>query len=375
MKTRVLALAALAASATTAQALDRSGQPNLILFETGNVVEFSFGYADPSVDGTDLATGAKIGNSAKSFWVWGGGIKYDVNDPWSVALTIDEPYGTDVDYPGDPAFTSLGGTKAVANSHAITAWARYKFDENWSVYGGLKYQEISADIGLGGLAYGALNGYNAKFSADGAFGYAVGASYEIPDIALRVSLTYHSEITHENKTKETGVPFFGTVNSKTEIKSPEAVNLEFQSGIAQNTLLFGAVRYARFTQTVISPEGFDAVVNPGESGDSLTDIDNFTDIKLGIGHRFNDQWSGSFAVGHQSKSEDKLVSPLAPINGAKYILLGAKYDVNEKFAISGGVRYTMFGEAFPETGTPDVARAKFKDNSAISMGLKLTYRF
>ena len=375
MKMRALALAAFAASATTAHALDRSGQPANILFETGNVVEFSFGYADPSIDGTDLATGGSIGNSADSFLVWGGGVKYEINDKWSVALTVDEPYGTDIEYPGDSRFTSLGGTSATADSFAVTAWARYKFDDNWSVHGGVKYQEISADIGLGGRAYGPLNGYNAAFASDGGFGYVVGAAYEIPDIALRVALTYHSEITHNLDTVETGVPIFGTVTGKTEVVAPEAINLDFQTGVAQNTLLFGSVRYARYTDTIISPTGFDAVVNPGSDGDSLTDIDNFTDIEIGVGHRFNDKFSGSIAFGHQSRGEDKLVSPLAPINGAKYVSLGAKYDVNEKFAISGGVRYTKFGDAFPETGTPDTARAEYKDNSAISVGVKLIYKF
>lgn len=375
MKSRAIALIALTASASAAHALDRSGQPANILFETGNVVEFSLGYANPSIDGTDFATGAKIGNVADSFWVWGGGIKYDINEQWSVALTVDQPYGTEVNYPGDPQFTSLGGTTAIADSYAITAWARYRFNDNWSVHGGLKYQEISADIGLGGGAYGPLNGYNASFAAGGEFGYVVGAAYEIPDIALRVSLTYHSEITHDLKTVETGVPLLGTVKSKTEIVAPEAINLDFQTGIAEDTLLFGSVRYAKYSDTIISPVGFDTVVGPGSDNDSLTDIDNLTDIRIGIGRRFNEQWSGSIALGHQSKGEDKLVSPLAPVNGAKYVVLGAKYDVNERFAISGGVRYTRFGEAFPETGTPDTARAEFKDNSALSLGVKLTYRF
>lgn len=375
MKTRALAVVAVAASATTAHALDRSGQPSSILFEKGNVAEFSFGQTYPSVDGVDLATGANIRDVANDFFSWGAGIKYDINDQWSVALTIDEPYGTDIEYPGNSSFTSLGGTVAQADSRAITAWARYKFNDNWSVHGGLKYQELSANIGLGGLAYGALNGYDADFSKGGEFGYAIGAAYEIPDIALRIALTYHSEIKHDLDTVETGVPLLGTVRSTTEIIAPEALNLDFQSGIAENTLLFGSIRYARYSDTIVSPEGFDTVVNPATGGDSLTDIDNLTDIKIGIGRRFNEKWSGSIAFGHQSKGEDKLVSPLAPVNGAKYVLLGAKYDVNERLAISGGVRYTKFGEAFPETGTPDVARAEFKDNSAVSMGLKLTYRF
>ena len=69
------------------------------------------------------------------------------------------------------------------------------------------------------------------------------------------------------------------------------------------------------------------------------------------------------------------MSPLAPTNGATYITLGAQYNVNEQVTISGGIRYTELGDAFPETGTPDVARGDFADNYAVSAGFKISYKF
>ncbi len=42
---------------------------------------------------------------------------------------------------------------------------------------------------------------------------------------------------------------------------------------------------------------------------------------------------------------------------------------------SGGARYTWLGDADPETGTPDVARANFTDNTALSLGLRIGYDF
>ena len=377
MKKFLLATSAMLVGAISAQAggLDRSGQPTGIIYEDGNVIEFSFGFADPSVDGTDIATTAAIGNVADSFLTVGAGIKYQFSDTLSFAFIIDEPYGSDVTYPGSNLTSSLGQTSAIADSTAYTALARYKFNDNWSVLGGLRYQQISANVTLGGLAYGGLNGYNAAFSKDGAWGYVVGTAYEIPDIALRVALTYNSEIVHELATAETNVPFFGTVTGVTEVTAPESLNLDFQTGIAANTLLFGSIRYARYSDTIVSPTGFDAVVGATTTGDSLTDLEDSTDFEIGIGRRFNDKWSGSVAFGYESKGDDNLVSPLAPTNGATYITLGAKYDVNDRMAISGGVRYTKLGDAQPETGTPDVARGTFNGNSALSAGFKVSYKF
>jgi len=377
MNTRSFAAAAFVASAVSAHAggLDRSGQPVGVIFEDGNVLEFSFGFTEPSVDGTDLATTLPIGNVGDNFVTASIAAKYQYTDKLSFAFIIDEPYGSDVTYPGSRLTSSLGETSAIVDSTAYTALARYKFNDNWSVHGGARYQQISADITLGGGAYGALNGYNAAFSNDGAWGYVIGAAYERPEIALRIALTYNSETNHDLNTVETNVPIFGTVRGVTEVTAPESLNLDFQTGIAANTLLFGSVRYARYSDTIVSPTGFDSVVNPGTSGDSLSDLDNSTDYEIGIGRRFNEKWSGSLAIGYESDGDDDLVSPLAPTNGATYVTLGAQYNVNEKVTISGGIRYTDLGDARPETGTPDVARGNFTDNSAISAGFKISYKF
>ena len=49
------------------------------------------------------------------------------------------------------------------------------------------------------------------------------------------------------------------------------------------------------------------------------------------------------------------------------------YNVNEKFTVSGGVRYVWLGDAQPETA--DTARAEFTDNNAVAVGMSVAYRF
>ncbi len=388
-------------STAAAGGLDRSGQKIAALFEPGNYAELSFGYVNPSVDGTDTTLspfnptgGNSIGNAADEFIAAGAAIKAQFNDAISFAIIVDEPYGSDIAYPTSdfvvpgPGGTLsdgsvLGGTEAIVESFAITTLARYEFGNGFSAHGGIRYQEISADVTLGGLAYGGLNGYHGEFDSDGAFGYILGAAYERPEIALRVALTYSSEIRHDLPTTETvnGIPVAlltgGAIpaSGDTRVVAPESLNLDVQSGIAAGTLVFGSIRYARYSDTIVAPTFFDASVEPTAQGSSLTDIEDALDLEIGVGRQFTDAFAGSIAVGYSRLGEDDLVSPLAPTNGAKSIALGASYQISDAVKLSGGLRYTRLGDARPETGTPDMARALFEDNSAVTVGLKIGYTF
>ncbi|EKE43504.1 Outer membrane protein transport protein (OMPP1/FadL/TodX) [Oceaniovalibus guishaninsula JLT2003] len=395
MKTFLGSAAAIALCPLMAHAigLDRSAQNIDILFEDGNYAQLSFGRFFPDVSGTDLPQplgpvtspgGARSGNVADDFNNVALGLKYDFNDRLSMAVILDQPYGVDVHY-DEGKSVRFGGTEVAVDSRAITALLRYKFDDNWSVHGGLRYQEIEADVRLRGLAYGlpfagaptTLNGYRGEFGSDGDLGYVIGAAYEMPEIALRVALTYNSKTTHDLRTSESvnGIDIatltggaFG--DSVTEVEAPEAVNLDFQTGIAPDTLLFGSLRYAWYDDTKVSPDFFAQATD----GDSLTSIENNWGGTIGIGRRLSEKLSGSVAFGYDARESNDLVSPLAPTNGSRSLALGLSYDVSEAINLAGGVRYIWINDARPETGD-DVARARFEDNDATAVGFSIGYRF
>ncbi|MEP1585559.1 MAG: outer membrane protein transport protein [Tateyamaria sp.] len=384
MKTRLITVAALLASTVSAGAvgLDRSGQRVGVLFETGNHAEVTLSFTNPTLEGSVsnpfFAGLPDSGNVADTFRSLSGAIKYDINDKWSVALIGDEPFGADIFYENGPAASALGGTGATVDSYAITALARYKFTDRWSVHGGLRYQEVSANVSLGGVAFQGLSGFNAAFASDGDVGYVIGGAFEIPEIALRVALTYNSSTTHDLETTET-INGVGTSTltggllgdtSRTSVDTPESINLAFQTGVATNTLVFGSIRYARYSGTIVEPAFFTGIASPGNA---LTDLEDGFDVELGVGRRFNEKWSGSVAVGFSTVGDDNLVSPLTPTNGSRYISVGAKYDANEKFAISGGVRYTSLGSAFSSPGGTPIAF--FDGNDAVTLGVKLAFKF
>ena len=366
----------LTTSMAGAVGLDRSNQDITAIFETGNYAELSFGYVTPNLTGVDVL-GNSIANVGNAFSQLGGSIKMDVNDQMSFAFIIDQPVGADVTYGGSPLTTMLGGTEAILNSTAFTALGRYKINENFSVHGGLRYQTLDADITLSGLSYinpligpgSGLSGYNVDLQNGSGTGYVIGAAYERPDIALRVALTYHSEIENEFDAVES---LRGTTVAvgTTTVSSPEAWNLDFQTGIAANTLVFGQIRHAVYSQTILTPDFFGSATG----GASITDIEDGTSYTIGVGRKFSDAFSGSISLGYEGEGSDDLVSPLSPTNGLMSIGVGGQYTM-DNLVFSGGVRYTMLGDARPETGTPDTARAQFTDGDALSVGLSVGFRF
>jgi long-subunit fatty acid transport protein len=394
---RIVALSALFGSASSlalAGGLDRTGQPIDILFEEGNYAELSFARTMPQISGEGVGiapipgifpgfpAGTGYEGVGLDFNTFSASVKFDITEELSAAFRFSQPFGSDIEYDGDPFRTELGGTSAIADSNMITALLRYKFTDNWSVHGGLRIDRASGEIDLGGLAYGAVSGYTVELEERTDVGWVAGVAYEVPEIALRVALTYNSAITHDFDTTESGplvdpdgpgplppLPLLdGT--STTEVELPRSVNIDFQTGIAADTLIFGSFRWAEWSEFRIDPENFEAV-----TGGGLVDLQDSRTWTFGVGRRFTERFAGQASVSYEATDSDDLVSPLAPTNGFFAVGLGGAYDVSENVVLSAGARYTWFGNARPETGTPDVARASFEDNTALTVGVNVGFRF
>ncbi len=361
-------MAAISAGAASAGGIDRTGMAIDPLFQKGGYAELTFGSVNPSVSGHDVAifggqpTGGVVGNYTQFSFAY----KNDINDKLSYAIILDQPFGADLAY--GPSSIALGGTKVKAETMAGTFLMRYKFNENFSVHGGVRADNASGEITLKGAAYGPFSGYNVRLDQDLAWGYVIGAAYERPDIALRVALTYNSEITHNFGTVETlnGAPL--GLPSVTKVSTPKSVNLDFQTGVAADTLVFGQIRWAEWSAFQIDPKVFTPL-----AGGGLISLEDTTTWTLGVGHKFTENWSGAVSVSYEKKG-NPLVSPLAPTNGRTGVSLAAIYT-KDNMKITTGVNYTKLGDAMPETGTPDVARANFTGNKVVGVGVKIGYSF
>lgn len=346
----------LLASTALAGGIDRSGQWITPIFEKGDVVTFSVGTVDPNVTGTLGTNDVTTRYSPVSF-----SIKKALTENVDVAIIADQPFGANISYTDgplgpDPTTLFPGGTFpggfADVSSKALTFVGRYKFDENWSMHGGARMQSLSGNIVSGN---GLLNA-----SGDYAWGYLVGAAYERPDIAMRVALTYNSSIDNTLDGTSNFAP--ATVTHK----SPESLNLEFQTGIAADTLLFGSVRHVKWGgRTLVSNP-------PGVSGDPwVTFEDDSTSFTLGVGRKINDKLSLAVTLGYEAAGTRPSSTALAPTAGYKSIGLGASYNINESLKVTGGVQYIKPGNqsVMSLSGPVDFS------GDAVAFGMKISYSF
>jgi long-subunit fatty acid transport protein len=366
MKHALMGVMALGAATTMAQAggIERTAQSISPLFEDGEYIELSFGSVKPDVSGT--AGGTASGDMASNYLQYSFAYKRDLSDKLSMALIVDQPFGADVAYAAGTGYPFAGAT-ADLNTRAVTGILRYKLNDRLSAHGGVRYQEMDATIAIPILA-GVPVGYSATGAADSGVGYLVGAAYEIPDIALRVALTYNSAIEHNNATTEASGLAPGGVSSTTTIETPQSVNLDFQTGIAKDTLLFGGIRWVDWSEFDITPSHFAAL-----SGGSLVSYSNdATTYSLGVGRRFTDTFAGSISFSYE-ESKGGFASNLGPTDGKFGVTIGGRYTM-DNVTLSGGINYTWIGDANTiATAAPTIS--SFTDNTAIGVGFKVGVHF
>lgn len=362
---RTLGLAALAiaaAQSAVAGGIDQSGQDVSLIFEPGTQVRLSYGKVSPELSGADIAA-QPTGNVAAAFAQTAFAFKTDVSDRLSLGLTWDQPFGADVTYGATSPV--LGGTRALAESSALTALARLRLSDRFSLLGGLRMQTASASVGLAGLAYAGdgIDGYAADLAAQTRAGAVLGAAFEIPDIALRAALTWNSAIDYDFATTERlGATIIGI--APTPVSTPQSVNLDLQTGIAADTLLFGQVRWVDWSSFRLKPATL---------GADLIDLSDSTTWTLGLGHRFSAHWSGLASVSYE-QTGDPRVSPLAPSTGQLGATLGVVYTA-DRLRVTLGVNSTRLGAATPAIGTPKTQVASFGDGSVTGIGLRIDYGF
>ncbi|GAA6207381.1 outer membrane protein transport protein [Cognatishimia sp. WU-CL00825] len=353
----------LMASLAQAGGVERSKQSVGILFEQGSLVELSFGAVDASVSGVGVAVtpGASSGDMTDTYYQTGLAYKRDLNESLAFAVIFDQPFGADVSYPTGSGYFA-GGATAELDSKAITALLKYKTANNISVFGGLRYQTLMAQASVPFVA-----GYTGTSSEDGGFGYVVGAAYEKPEIALRVALTYNSAIDHNWSVVETG-PVPGT--TPLTVSTPQSVNLDVQSGIAKDTLLFGSVRWVNWSDFAISPTGYMAA-----TGASLVAFrEDTVTYTLGVGRKFNENWSGAVSLMYEPQVGGH-ASNLGPKDGATGVTVGLTYK-KDKMEITGGLSLVEVGDATTTLTTiAPVTAGNFTGNTAVGAGLRIRYRF
>ena len=374
MTKNLVALGATAAAFTLpalamAGGIDRSTQSAFILYEGKNYAEFTLGNLSPDVSGTAVPAlgGKSSGEALTDYTLVNAGVNWTLNDRLNFAFIVDKPFGANIDYPLGTGYFAQG-TTAEVDSVSYTALARYKFPSQVSLFAGLRYQTLVANAMIPFVT--AVPGKTAPYAIEadksGGWGYVVGVGWEKPEIAAKVALTYNSAIDYDLSTDESS--FAGSLASTTPTKTPQSVNLEAQTGIAKDTVLFGSVRWVDWEQFEVSPAMYSAL-----TGSPLVSYNGpTTTYTIGVGHRFNDNWSGAITYGYDTPL-DGYQSNLNPVNGYHTIGLAASYTVDQ-LRITATVRYYDVGDAETAAGSIKPA-ASFTGNSAIGVGVRIGYYF
>lgn len=353
------ALLLASTSLATAGGLDRTGLSFAPLFEEGTYAEISLGHVAPDVTGFLVTPSSNV---ASDYLTYGLAYKQDLGEQLSLAIIFEESFGAAVDYTNAPLayplIGLLGGNRfdAQLSGTSLSAIMRYEFNDRISVHGGLRYVTMSGEINFIDVPQ------RLTFESDSDLGHMIGAAYEIPEIALRASLTYFSETEHNHPiTNSLPVPSpLGPAAPTTgAYVLPQSVNLDFQTGIAEGTLLLASVRWAEWTDTVINTQS------------ALGIIDYDTDVwtwSAGVARRLNEDLA---IVGRVSFEEANgfLQTNLNPVDGRLGLSLAAIYDIGD-IRLTGGINYTHLGDA-----TTTFINAPFTDNYAIGVGLRVGYSF
>lgn len=365
MKSKFLTVTALSLSAThlAAGGLDRAGQDASFMFESGDTAMISFASVSPDVSGTYVNGALNSGSMSPGYTQFSLGYKRAFGENFELGLTYDQPYGADVDYSasGSPATKD---TKASVSSSSIKLIGRYHLNENISAHAGLNYETIEGSAAL--PAGGAL-AYEMDLAKTSGTSFLAGVAYEMPEIALRVGLTYFAGTKFTADISESSVATAGAkVNSKLDVEMPNSIKLDFQSGVAADTLVFGSIRKSDWSDFKLSPDHYKNALGRGDLYAPENDV---TTINVGIGRKFSDNWSGAISYEYE-KSEGGEASDFAPVDGRRGLGLGVTYTQGN-LKISTGLRYVQNGDA--TTGAP--SSGDFTDNTTTAIGVKLTYSY
>ncbi len=425
--TTAMILATVPMTGAFAAALDRSGQSISAFLQPGNYFEAGISVLDPNVSGkvrngyTPNAAlpassaglqNTSVGEMAGDYYFPSAALKLQVTDNFSFGLIYDQPFGAEAEYstgtqkttalPGPLAplgnqgafHNGTEGTSVEVKSQSISMLFGYQPTENFNFYAGPVYQTIKGDVQLRGLAYGGnatFGGYNTSIKETGDIGWLAGAAFQIPDIALKASVTYRSEIEHSVNVKESfnSAGLFAALNAApsldTDITTPQSVNLDFQTGIMANTVAFANVRWVDWSNFSIQPYKFGIAskntIVQGQTGKPEFDLVAYTDDQIsatvGVGRKLNDKWAGNVSVGWDSGAGNPITT-LGPTEGYWNLGLGAQFSPTPQTFIAGGVKYFWLGDAKAQSASQfDTANyvAEFEGNDALAYGLKIGYKF
>ena len=350
-------------------------------YPAGNIFNNSMGTTEARVEttGITLLGGGKI---SKNVWVYGG-LEYQT---LKGKITGAQPVGltTAVSQVIDEAGALFG----------IPTTTAYYDLVNKQNNGTITPAEAAT---LGAINEAAINPvataptyYTLDFENESTLAPVIGMAYEKPEIALRAALTYRAPakyqvsgvenlqvilppiaggdgVTPGPATDEVPLPLAG----KTEVKMPQSVNFDFQTGLSEKYQLLGMVnaRWVDWSNFSVAPPL--ATLSTQEPLAAYKK-DGYA-VEVALGKQFNPKVSGEVRLGYDHGTGAPL-SLLGPYDSIKSLGLSAQYKLTEQLSVSAGGQYMWF-EGGPVDTKVDGRVANIDDGTGYALGMKLGYHF
>lgn len=300
------ALAVLVAGASApafAGGFSRGTADTDILYEdAAAAVRTGVTYVVPSSTYSTIA-GAQAHDDAFSnnYFVPSFAAKIRLHESFSCAATYAQPFGASATFGDQAQAADFAATRnATINSKFLTheygATCAGKFAAgmgNAYLIGGVFLQTFDYDepTTLGKL----------HLEDDSAFGYRLGAAYEIPEYALRAQVLYRSEVEHKGDgyfaLSNVGAAFFRLPAGFSAPvtgggRLPKSLEVSLETGIAEGWLAYGSVKW---TDWSVLPQLNYNIAGIGPQQKNFNFRDGWT-IEGGVAHAFTDKVAGTIGL-------------------------------------------------------------------------------
>jgi long-chain fatty acid transport protein len=337
-----------------------------MMYQDGSYAEVGTSSLDYDIKGTTQASKTHKMAKDQTRTILGFKTQYDNFDVgltsyMSGAIQLDGQSAHATGCPGTLAACSVVPTTDVTVD-SLALIARYRINDNMSVLGGLNRYDVSNAKVQTASGYYVVSGDELAPIA--------GAAYENKEIALRVELMLQVETDVALSAQSSLSPALATTSvTGAKMAIPQTLTLNMQSGIAEDTLLFGSVHKADWKTAQIS---IPANAGNGPVPATGSDFSNTTAYSLGLGRKLNDNLSVSASYSMEEGSGATGTSPFTLTDGNQSLGLGVRYT-RDNMTISGGYSYAKVGDVKVTHSTG--LTADYKDNKVTGFGIKLGFSF
>ena len=369
-----------------AAGLERSNQSIQAFFEKGNYAEVSVLQVNPNVSGKVQPVSSlgnpefSTGDMVNKQHYFQAALKLQPHPQVSVALLFDQPFFTDVDYQFDTNQPLSEIADVEFDSNNMTALVGYQPNANWNLFTGVSYQSFSGNLRIGTHVENFYVDYAVHFPKDHAWGWLVGASYQLPEYAFTTAITYRSKIKHHTKARES---FWGTEiapQHATTIQTPESINLDFQTGLPAQNFLYASLRWVNWQDFEIQPTQYAAMLQqvPNMNLNLIDYQKNQWSVRLGLAHQWSPKWITA-VEGLWDSGAGNPASSFNPVDGYLGLGTGLIYNFTPKTFVISGIHYLYFNQPKNAQGSSFLSQnshfSQLEERDAWIYHLKLAHRF